>query len=98
MASKGTASALIVLASLILTWPGGAHAEPYAGLFAGVALSNSTDVDLKLSPATFNDVELNRSVGFGCKAGVFLEAPLLGCKTGLELVGYQLRPVCSWPT
>ena len=92
MASKGTASALIVLASLLLTWPGGAHAEPYAGLFAGVALSNSTDVDLKLSPATFNDVELNRSVVFGGKAGFFLEAPVLGGNTGLELEVYHFRP------
>ena len=49
-------------------------------------------MDQKLSPATFNDVELNRSVVFGGKAGFFLEAPVLGGDTGLELEVYHFGP------
>jgi opacity protein-like surface antigen len=84
--------ALVVLALALLLSPNLVAAEPYAGLFVGAALSRDTDIDQKLFPVTFKDVELDTSVVFGGKAGFFFDTPVLGGHTGLELEVYHLRP------
>ena len=60
---KLTMLKVVVLALALLLSPCLAAAEPYGGAFVGAALSHDTDIDQKLSHATFKDVELNTSVG-----------------------------------
>src|SRR5262245_1351768 len=83
---------VVVLALALLLSPCLAAAEPYGGLFVGAAFSHDTDIDQKLFPVTFKDVELNTSVVFGGKAGYFFDTPVLGGNTGLELEAYHFRP------
>ena len=87
------ASALAALAGLLLLSPGPAGAEPYGGLFVGVAFTRDTDVDQKVfGTATFEDIGFDTSIVFGGKAGYFFETPVLGGNTGLELEVYHFRP------
>src|SRR5262245_48395259 len=83
---------VVILVLALLLSPCLAAAEPYGAVFVGAALSHDTDIDEKLFPVTFKDVELNTSVVFGGKAGYFFDTPVLGGNTGLELEVYHFRP------
>ena len=72
--------AIVIIAAVgAVVIPGTASAvedfDPYVALFAGWAMPANTDVKLSGSPgtsATVHDVELNSSLSFGGKAGVWM--------------------------
>jgi opacity protein-like surface antigen len=76
-----------------------AWAEPYLGIYAGAAFTESKDLrtELELNGVPFvngraHDLKFDTSPVFGAKAGYFFDVDLLGGNAGLEVDVYHFEP------
>jgi opacity protein-like surface antigen len=86
--------AAVLAVAVAASWPAGAHAEPYAALYAGIALTEAVDLNTSLqitgSPVVNGrllDMKFDPGAVYGGKVGYFFGKGIVG----LEGEAYHFR-------